>query len=306
MFIKNTLQKKIGFILFLMLILMGFKISYALDNNNKTNSKIPVFASIQPISYLIKQIGSDHVDVQTLISPSQSPHTFEPSPRQIAKLGNIHIFFKTGFPFENRILEKIRDNHKKLIISDISKGVKFRSMEDHDHIGKDPHIWLGISQIKTIVKNITETLTKVNPKNSHDYRKNLTNFLGKLDSLNRKISRKLTPYKGRKVFMFHPAFGYFTDSFNIIQEAVEINGKSPAPKQLAYLIKEALKDNVTVIFVQPQFDAKGANVIANAIHGKVVPMNPLAKDLLENLYDMGNKIAKVLDNQKKSVKKNIK
>jgi zinc transport system substrate-binding protein len=46
--------------------------------------------------------------------------------------------------------------------------------------------------------------------------------------------------------------------------------------------------------VQPQFDPKSANVVANAIHGEVVPMNPLAENAASNLEIMSEKIAEGL------------
>lgn len=283
--------------LFFILILSWTEVTHATE-------KISVFTSIEPVAYIIEQIVTDYVDVQALVTQGQNLHTFEPSPKQIAKLGKAHFFFKIGLPFENHILKKIKATHQKLIISDASKNIKFRFTKDkhqekhqekhQDDNNKDPHIWLGISQIKTIAKNITKVFINFDFENSKVYKKNLNSFLAKLNIVNKKILDKLAPYDGRKVVMFHPAFGYFTDSYNLIQETVEMNGKSPTPKQLSYLIGNAIKDKIKVVFVQPQFDSTGANVIANAINGKVVPLNPLAKNLLNNLYNMGNKIANSL------------
>ena len=76
-----------------------------------------------------------------------------------------------------------------------------------------------------------------------------------------------------------------------MQRAVEVEGKSPSPRQLAKLIKEAQEENVKVIFVQPQFDPKSAKAVAAAIGGAVVPLDALAENVAGNLRTMADKIA---------------
>ena len=58
------------------------------------------------------------------------------------------------------------------------------------------------------------------------------------------------------------------------------------------LIDKAKGHGVKVIFVQPQFDARNAETIAQAIHGAVVSLDPLARDYLKNLRDMAAKVKK--------------
>ncbi|MFH1742105.1 MAG: zinc ABC transporter substrate-binding protein, partial [bacterium] len=104
----------------------------------------------------------------------------------------------------------------------------------------------------------------------------------------------LKPYRGESFYVFHPAFGYFGDAYGLKQEAVELEGKAPTPRQLSTLIKKARTENVRIIFVQPQFDKKSAEAVSNSIDGAVVPMDPLAKDVLKNLEEMAMKVGKAL------------
>jgi len=63
---------------------------------------------------------------------------------------------------------------------------------------------------------------------------------------------------------------------------------------LSDLIRKAKAENVKVIFVQPQFDKRGAEVVADAIGGVVLPLDPLAKDLLKNFEEIAVKIEHTL------------
>lgn len=94
-----------------------------------------------------------------------------------------------------------------------------------------------------------------------------------------------------------PAFGYFANTYHLEQKAVETGGKSPTPRQLVKIVAEAKKNNVRVIFVQPQFDPKSANAVAQAINGRVLPLDPLAEDVFANIKNMSRTIGSVLREQ---------
>jgi zinc transport system substrate-binding protein len=113
-----------------------------------------------------------------------------------------------------------------------------------------------------------------------------------LDAADAKIRQALKPYAGRSFFVFHPAFGYFADCYRLKQEAIETEGKQPSPKQLRELIEKAKAGHNRIIFLEPQFDPHSAQTIADAIGGRVVPINDMEKDILANLQDIAGKIEK--------------
>ncbi|MBD3218424.1 MAG: cation ABC transporter substrate-binding protein [candidate division Zixibacteria bacterium] len=263
--------------------------------------KIRVFVGIPPLAYLAEEIGGDRVQCQVLLQPGESPHTFEPTPRQMIDLSRADYYFELGFPFESQITRKLGDGSGPEII-DITEGAKIRYMHSHhSDLGEpgnsehnDPHVWLSPENIAAMARNMTDAFKKQNPADSNFYEHKLKNFLNDLDSIDQIIDSILEPYKGDSIMVFHPAFGYFTESYGLKQFAVETEGKSPGPKQIESIINEARKNNIRVIFVQPQFDPKSAQSIARAIEGGVVAIDPLERNLLANLLDIAHKIKDAL------------
>lgn len=263
-----------------------------------------VFVGIDPLAYFVERIGGEYVRVNILVQPGQSPHSFEITPKQMTALSRSKLFFTVGMPFEKQLLAKIRNIANLLTVVSTDRGIKKRMMSsqngqqqsdlNHDnHSGEpDPHIWMSPPLIGLQAKNIAEALVESDPKHADYYNGNLVSFLSEIDSTDKRIRKTLKPYQGRSFYVFHPAFGYFGDEYGIKQEAVEMEGKPPTPKQLNALIRKAISENVKIIFVQPQFDKKSAETIADAIGGVVVPMNPLAKNVLQNLELMAEKIEK--------------
>ena len=139
--------------------------------------------------------------------------------------------------------------------------------------------------VKIQAKNILDALVDVDPSHESDYMARYTVFLQELDHIDADLrtlfSGKTTQHPGFMVF--HPAWGYFAQTYGLRQIPIEIEGKSPKPAQIRRLIKEARNQGVRVIFVQPQFSAKNAEIIAGAIGGKVLTADPLSPDWAANI-----------------------
>jgi len=266
------------------------------------SGRLLAVVTIPPEAYLVERVGGEHVTVETLVRPGQSPHTFEPTPAQVGSLARASVYFTIGFPSEKALADKIAATNKSLRIVDISRGVPRRHMsadeaagghdepESHDTGEPDPHTWLNPQFAKIEAGNVCAELKALDPANAADYERNLARLAADLDALHTRLADTLAPVRGGKVFVFHPAFGYFTDAYGLRQVPVEAEGKSPSPKQVAALIKKARADGVRVIFVEPQFSPRGAEVIAKEIGGAVVPIDPLARDYITNLETIASKI----------------
>ncbi len=142
-----------------------------------------------------------------------------------------------------------------------------------------------------MAENTARALGALDPEHDSIYKDNLAIFLGKLEKINQRIKQLLEPYKGDMIIVYHPAFGYFTDYYGLRQVAIEMEGKSPTPREIEKLIATAKRDNVHIIFAQPEFDPRSAEAVARAINGTVVPLDPLAENVMMNLQKIADKIA---------------
>jgi zinc transport system substrate-binding protein len=278
------------FSLIVLLLVSGFNCN---DDTVESNESIEVYVTIPPQAYIVEQIGGEHINIHVLVEPGQSPHTFELSPRQMMSLGNAKIYFGAGFPFEKILSKKIQASHPNLIIHN--------TMPEHDHDRPnsghyiDPHVWLSPHMVKKIAEDISIALQDINHENATYYTDKLFSFNESVNMLHEQIGEMLAPYKGSAFYVFHPAFGHFADTYGLRQVAVEVEGKSPSPRQIEQLINQAKAEGVQIVFTQPQFDKKSAETIADAIGGIVVSMDPLERDVLQNMQNMANMIEKALN-----------
>ena len=270
-----------------------------------------VFVSIVPQKYFVEKIGGGLVDVSVMVRPGASPATYEPKPQQMVALSRSRIYFAIGVPFESTWLEKLAAANPKMMIIHTEDGIEkipMRARHHHDeekyhhqdkgphHHGiKDPHIWLAPPLVMIQARNILGALTRIDPANRAAFKINYKNFIRELVELDLKI-RDIFAGKeeGKKFMVYHPAWGYFAGAYGLKQIPVEIEGKEPTPRQLQNLIRHAEEHGVKVVFVQPQFSAKSAETIAEAIGGQVMFSDPLSLNWAENLIEVAERFKKVL------------
>ncbi len=98
--------------------------------------RLDIMVSIAPQKYFVDRIGGELTDTTVLLPPGASPHTFEPKPSQIRKLGRADLYMAIGVEYENALLPRIKSTHPDLEIVRLDRGIQKISMLqdcDHDH-----------------------------------------------------------------------------------------------------------------------------------------------------------------------------
>lgn len=274
--------------------------------------------SILPQAFLVQRIAGDGFAVNVLVGEGQSPHSYEPSPRQMASLATSAAWFRIRVDFENGLAPKVAALYPALPVVDVTPGITWRTMEAHSHEAEaghqaegstagqpgpadaseaeehhdeagtpDQHVWLGEANTLVMADNVRDTLSRLFPDQAALFQANHDALATEVKATFAQLRSDLAPLRGQTVYVFHPAFGYLLDELGLHQEAVETGGKEPSQKALADLITRAKADKVRTIFVQAQFPAAAATTLADSLGAVVVPLDPLAPDLLDNLRRIG-------------------
>ncbi|MCX8064919.1 MAG: zinc ABC transporter substrate-binding protein [Candidatus Hydrogenedentes bacterium] len=261
---------------------------------------IYIVVGIPPISGITNSLKSEMDSIDLILPIGTDPHTFDLSPSILEKLSRADIFLHTRFPFELKTAKALEQIRTKVECLDVTHGVKWRRItyQDNHHThndtedtGLDLHCWLSPENIKIIAKNIFEELVRKNKANAPEYEKNYLRFLKRVDEVDQKVKRQLEPYKGKKFYVYHPAFGYFADTYYLQEVYIEVEGMSPSIREIKKTIDKAKLEGVKTIYIQPQFDRKPADAIAEAIGGKVEVLNDLGEDVLQTLMDTADKLS---------------
>ena len=269
-------------------------------------ANINAVVSILPEKTFVEAIGGDKVSVSLMVLPGNSPHTYEPKPSQMKDVAKAQLYFAIGVEFEKVWLKKFSTLNKNMKIIDLTEDIEKRAMlsqQDHAHnaahtdaheniTAKDPHIWTAPENVKIIALHIYEILLEVDPENGTYYKVNYEKFIEHINQTDKQIRSILSHIpKGTRFMVFHPSWGYFAHAYGLEQVAVEVEGKSPKPRELIELIKEAKKEKIKAIFTQPEFSDSMAKVMASELDIKVIKVSPLAANWSENLIKIADAIA---------------
>jgi len=286
-------------------------ITLLLVSTNGFSEPLRVFASVLPIKTFVEKVGGEHVEVRAMVRPGFNPHTYDPTPQQISALAKTALYVRTGVPFEKSWMVRIHSANPKMQVLDARTGITLREMkahghdehghesehqdhEDEDKHDQDPHVWTSPMLVKHMLGNIRDKLSELDPAHAADYARNHDIFLAELEVLDNEIDALLEPLSNRKFMVFHPAWGYFADRYHLTQVPIEYQGKEAGARRIAELIEHAKHEQIRVIFVQPQFDRRSARQVAEAINGRVIAVDPLAANYVDNLRRVGQEFAQVL------------
>ena len=239
------------------------------------------------------------------VPKGSSPETYDPIPQQLVSLGDSKAYFRIGYiGFEQTWMDRLMNNTPHIQVFDTSKGIDLILNNDdhghaHDHNSHnghihavEPHVWNSTSNALIIAGNTYKALSQLDKANEPYYRNRYDSLCQRIQHTDSLIRRQLSTPEAAKAFMiYHPALSYFARDYGLHQISIEEGGKEPSPAHLKALIDVCQAENVGVIFVQPEFDKRNAETIAQQTGTKVVPINPLSYDWEEEMLNVANALA---------------
>ena len=240
-----------------------------------------------------------------MVPKGTSPETYDPTPQQLVELARSKAYFRIGYiGFEQTWTDKLTDNAPHLQFFDMSQGVDLiydnthvhhhaANEKEHQHaIGVEPHIWNSAVNAQIIAGNILSALRNIDKGNEDFYLERYNTLCRKIEHTDSLIRQTLaTPGADHAFMIYHPALSYFARDYGLHQISIEEGGKEPSPAHLKALIDLCQAEDVRVIFVQPEFDKRNAETIAQQTGTKVIPINPLSYDWEEEMLNVAKALA---------------
>jgi zinc/manganese transport system substrate-binding protein len=254
-------------------------------------SKLNVVTTTEDLAAIAREVGGDHITVDSIAKGYQDPHFVEAKPSFILKLQKADLLILVGRDLEigwlppliqqsrNRKVQVGADGYidasLKAQILEVPTGQITRAEGDVHPLG-NPHYWLDPENGKIIAREIFDALARSQPNDRAYFEQRLNDFVNRVNEAEKRWVSMMTPYKGTKVVTYHRSFPNFAERFglNIVGYVEPKPGIPPTPQHTLDLINQMKKDNVKLVLVEPYFDLKTPNSIGRATGAEVLVMPP--------------------------------
>jgi ABC-type Zn uptake system ZnuABC Zn-binding protein ZnuA len=255
------------------------------------NQDFKVVATTTILADVVRQVGGSAFQVTVLLPAGSDPHTFEPTPRDLAALAEADLVFINGAGLEeflDSLLENAAAEAGAAKIISASDGIQLRQMEEEhsgeaeeepeEHTGTDPHVWFDPQNVAIWTRNIERELSEADPANAGAYAANAEAYRAALEELDEWIEAQVAqiPTADRKLVTDHETFGYFAARYGFEQVGAVIPGSSiasaPSAQALADLEDRIQELGVRAIFVGSTVNPDLAQRIADDTGVQLVPL----------------------------------
>jgi ABC-type Zn uptake system ZnuABC Zn-binding protein ZnuA len=254
-------------------------------------SKLNVMTATQDLASLAREVGSDLINADSIAMGYQDPHFVEPKPSFLLKLQKADLLVVVGLQLEIGWLPplitqsrnpKIQvgapgylDMSQSCQILEIPTGQVTRAMGDVHPLG-NPHYWLDPDNGRRIAKALAAKFSEMQPANAAAFAQRYADFDKRLAAAEKGWEAKMAPYRGRKVVTYHRSWPNFCEHFGLeVVDYVEPKpGIPPSPVHTLEVINTMKREGIKLILVEPYFDLRAPNKIAQDVGGQVAVLLP--------------------------------
>jgi len=277
-------------IIIISVILIGTLVSLIACTGSEERDKPLVMTSLFPQYDFTRAVAGDLVDVEYLLPPGTSAHSFEPSARTVASILDADALIYTGESMEPWVHTLIESNAPdSLSILDLTQNVRLidsdghiyesevhddhddhdkedHDEDEHDHGAYDPHIWTDPLNAIQMVEDITALLVELVPEEAQTLNANKDAYVAELNRMHLAFL-DLVENSERQTIMHggHNAMGYFVARYNL-EYVNPYRGFStdaePTPQAIASMVDTMNTYNIEHLFSEQLISPNVSNAIS--------------------------------------------
>ena len=257
----------------------------------KKDGKIHVVCTTFPVYDWVKNIVGDSKDyeVELLMDNGTDLHSFQPSAKDIVKVGEADVFIYIGGESDEWVGDVLKQagNKDQIAINlmdvlgdkakveELKEGMQEEDEHhDHDHDEEekeyDEHIWLSLKNSKYLCEQIADVLKKKG--DSEAIEKNVAAYVEKLEKLDKEFVDMIKNSKNKTVvFGDRFPFRYLVDDYCLDYYAAFAGCSADSEasfETVVFLAKKLEEKKLGFVFVIDKSDKKLANAIIESCSDK--------------------------------------
>lgn len=260
--------EKILFVFFLLLIT-------ACSPKQQSSDKLQVVTTTTIIYDLVKNIGGDRIEVQSLMGPGVDPHLYKASEGDLLKLYYSDLLFYSGLHLEGKMVDVFEKmNLRGWKTFSLGEYLDKRDLISSENFGGnyDPHVWFNIGFFKQFADVVTDILSENDPENAAYFKKNNILYQNQLTELEDEVNKLIEslPKEKRILVTAHDAFSYFGKTYGF--EVVGLQGISTATEAGVRDVRNMrdfiIQHQIKSIFIESSVPRRTIEALQAAVRAK--------------------------------------
>ena len=270
-----------------------------------------VVVSIKPVHSLVSALMAGVGKPHLIMRGNVSPHTFSLRPSDAKIMDDARIVLWVGEYLETSLAGPVRtlaENARVITLSE-AQGLVRRSLreggtfeahnhdddghedelhdddghedelsdDDEHHDAFDMHIWLDPVNAGVMARVIAGALSEIDPDNATTYAANTVTLLQRLEDLTTEIAADMRPVHDKPFIVFHDAYRYFEDRFDLTAAGSGVIGseRSPGARRILELRDKIHDLGATCVFAEPRINPGLVDIIIEGTQARTGILDPI-------------------------------
>lgn len=274
------------------------------SGTTETNAAgLSVVTTTTQLADFASNVAGDAASVQSMLTVGASAHQFDPTPADLATLGNADVLIVNGAGLDEFIDSAIEASGFSGELIDASAGVDLELAreitaeaehedehahdEEHAHDQSlNPHLWTSPAFAIDMVQEITRGLVAADPAQAAVFEENSLAYQQQLELLDAWVAEQFArvPAEDRVLVTGHDSLRYFVHDYDItfagaLLPSFEDNAE-PSAAEIDEVVAAIRESGAQAVFVESTLSPKLAQTVAKEAGVKVIDENVLFVDAL--------------------------
>lgn len=239
--------------------------------------KLRVATTTTMVGDLARRVGGDRVDVRVVMGPGVDPHTFKPSPGDMAELGAAPLVFYNGLHLEGKMVELFEEKMKgkAFAVTSAIPETRLLAWKLGEGGAHDPHVWFDVSLWREAAAVVERELARADPPGAAAYKANADALRASLAALDAEVRAKLaTVPKDRRVLVTsHDAYSYFGRAYDVEVRGLQgISTETEAGlREVNQAVEFIVARKIPAVFVETSVSPKTIEQVMNDCRKRGAP-----------------------------------
>ncbi len=248
---------------------------------------VRVVTTTPTLADIVRQVGGEHVKVESIMRGPENIHNVSPTPSQMMKLRKAVLFIHGGLDAEPWVPQLIKGARRKNLQPgargnvDVSQGISLKEVPQRGELTRamgDIHVYGNTHYVLdplngiVIARTIANALKRTDTAHAEMFEANYEAFTQRIREMTDQLVTQMEPYRGTPVVTYHRTWPYLRDRFGLVKiaEVEPKPGISPGPQHLSQCVETMQVRGAKIVIVETYNSKKNAEFVARLVGGRAV------------------------------------